>query len=223
MDREALLGWIGEGLSLDEIGRRVGRHPSTVAYWLRKHGLSAAHAARHTARGEIAPETLELLLERGLTTREIASELGRSQTNVRYWMQRHSLVVKWGVPADAEPAADGTALGTCRRHGEARFARRSDGAWRCLRCRAAAVTERRRRVKALLVAEAGGSCALCGYSRSIAALEFHHVDPREKSFDVGRVGVTLSLARARSEARKCVLLCSNCHVEVEMGVSSLPS
>jgi hypothetical protein len=33
--------------------------------------------------------------------------------------------------------------------------------------------------------------------------------------------VTRSLADAREEAKKCVLLCSNCHAEVEAGVRSL--
>jgi hypothetical protein len=45
----------------------------------------------------------------------------------------------------------------------------------------------------------------------------------EKSFALSRDGVTRSLAAARAEARKCVLLCSNCHAEVEAGAAHLPS
>ena len=63
--------------------------------------------------------------------------------------------------------------------------------------------------------EAGVSCALCGYDRCIRALHFHHVDPSTKSFTVSHGGVTASIARARGEAAKCILLCSNCHAEVE--------
>lgn len=33
--------------------------------------------------------------------------------------------------------------------------------------------------------------------------------------------MTLSLADVRAEAAKCVLLCSNCHAEVEGGVREL--
>lgn len=77
-------------------------------------------------------------------------------------------------------------------------------------------------MKAILVAEAGGRCVICGYSRDLCALQFHHVDPAKKSFDVSRYGVTYSLEAARSEARKCVLLCGNCHSEVEHGVTDLP-
>jgi hypothetical protein len=35
-------------------------------------------------------------------------------------------------------------------------------------------------------------------------------------------GVTLALAKLREEAQKCVLLCSNCHAEVEDGLASIP-
>lgn len=34
--------------------------------------------------------------------------------------------------------------------------------------------------------------------------------------------MTRSIERAREEAAKCVLLCANCHAEVEAGVRSLP-
>jgi hypothetical protein len=73
-------------------------------------------------------------------------------------------------------------------------------------------------VKAALVAEAGGACVLCGYSRCLAALGFHHLDPAVKRFTVAGRGVTRSLAKAREEAQKCVLVCANCHAEVEAGV-----
>ena len=63
----------------------------------------------------------------------------------------------------------------------------------------------------------------CGYDTCIAALHFHHLDPTSKSFHVSQPGVTRLLARARAEAGKCVLLCSNCHAEVEAGVTVLRS
>ena len=53
-------------------------------------------------------------------------------------------------------------------------------------------------------------------------LEFHHLDPSTKKFQLGHSGRTRSLARARAEARKCVLLCANCHREVEAGITAVP-
>ena len=58
-------------------------------------------------------------------------------------------------------------------------------------------------------------------SRYAAALQFHHVDPTEKAFALSSRGVTRSLAKAREEAAKCVLLCANCHAEVEAGVATI--
>ena len=79
----------------------------------------------------------------------------------------------------------------------------------------------RRRVKARLVAEAGGACVLCGYHKYAGALHFHHLDPNEKEFGLAFAGVARSVERLRAEAEKCILLCSNCHAEVEGGVASL--
>ncbi len=74
----------------------------------------------------------------------------------------------------------------------------------------------------MLAAEAGGRCAICGYDRYLGALQFHHLDPNEKRIGLSRAGVTLAIDVLRVEAEKCVLLCSNCHAEVEAGLTALP-
>ncbi len=111
--------------------------------------------------------------------------------------------------------------GMCRRHGAGEFQLDAQGAYRCLRCRSEAVMRRRRKVKALIVKEAGGRCELCGYDRCVAALHFHHLDPETKSFALSQGGFTKSLDRLRREAAKCALVCSNCHSEVEAGIVTL--
>ena len=55
---------------------------------------------------------------------------------------------------------------------------------------------------------------MCGYSKNFAALEFHHLDPVSKSFQLD----LRSLSNRRwsavlEESDKCILLCSNCHAE----------
>jgi hypothetical protein len=80
----------------------------------------------------------------------------------------------------------------------------------------------RKRLKEILVQEAGGRCAICGYDRNARALHFHHLDPKTKRLGLSGQGVTYSLAMLRAEAQKCVLLCSNCHAEVEDGVTFVP-
>jgi DNA-directed RNA polymerase subunit RPC12/RpoP len=110
----------------------------------------------------------------------------------------------------------------CANHGPTTFVFKGRGSYRCVRCRAERVSARRRALKALLVQEAGGRCAICGYARSVRALGFHHRDPATKSFGVAQGGRTRSLATMRAEAAKCVLLCANCHMEVEEGIAALP-
>lgn len=80
------------------------------------------------------------------------------------------------------------------------------------------VAAQRKKNKVTLVTEFGGKCILCDYNKSIRALHFHHVDPSTKSFGLAANGVTTGVGKMREEAKKCVLLCSNCHAEVEDGM-----
>ena len=74
------------------------------------------------------------------------------------------------------------------------------------------VCETRRKNVAILKEEAGNCCSICGYSKCLAALEFHHTDPTVK--EGGIIGSTASLAKQRVGAEKCILVCANCHREL---------
>jgi DNA-directed RNA polymerase subunit RPC12/RpoP len=111
----------------------------------------------------------------------------------------------------------------CAMHGWTWFRRIGTSTrYRCAQCAVETVSNRRRRLKRILVEEAGGRCVACGYAGCVGVLQFHHLDPSTKRFHLGREGVTRSLERARAEASKCVLLCANCHAEVELGFRELP-
>ena len=196
------------GLSLDQIGELTGRHPSTTSYWMKRHGLSAVHRDRHAAKGGVDRETLAGLVGSGVSTREIATRLGLSQSTVRHWLRKYGLRTHRaramnsrgvrGVHADRQ-------VMTCPRHGRTEF-------W------PEAVARRRRKLKAMLVEEAGGRCSLCGYDRFVGALQFHLRNGATKAFDLASLGLTRSLEAVRGEAAKCVLLRANCHAEVEGGI-----
>jgi transposase-like protein len=221
VEREWLEQRLAEGASIEAIARELDRDPSTVSCWARKHGLTSSHAPRHAARGPIDRELLAELVGAGLTTRAIAARVDRSQATVRHWLREYGLRTRGA----REPRTQGVheVQRQCMTHGLTTFVRYGpDDHLRCLLCRRQRVTDRRRRVKQILIDEAGGACQLCGYDRAPAALHFHHVDPEQKSFGLGLRGVARSLERCRAEARKCVLLCANCHAEVEAGVARLP-
>ena len=229
MDRIVLEQLLGEGRSLAEIGRTLDKHESTVSYWMRRYGLDANGRERHAARGALTRDELESLVEEGLSIAEIAAAVDRSKATIRHWLRKHALRThsasgrrRMEESKDAREAGLVEAKMFCSKHGEGMFVLDRSGYYRCRRCRSASVSRRRRRLKQLLVVEAGGACGLCGYSRCMAALEFHHLVPAEKAFSLSEEGVTRSLARARAEAKKCVLLCANCHAEVEAKVSTAP-
>jgi len=225
MDRRNLESLLARGCSLDEIGRRMGCHASTVSYWLERYGLEPVGAATHRPRGGLDRHRLEGLVEDGRTVAEIAAQVDRSPTTVRYWLRFHGLQtsrsarLRAGGTGGAMPAP--VIVRPCAVHGPTDHALRGTR-YRCRRCASESVTRYRRAVKRRLVEEAGGSCRLCGYARCMAALEFHHVDPATKRFSVSTKGVARAFDTVRAEAAKCVLLCANCHAEVEAGISILP-
>jgi hypothetical protein len=76
-------------------------------------------------------------------------------------------------------------------------------------------------VRATLIASAGGRCAICGYDRCARSLHFHHVDPSRKRLELGSHSGA-GLAAFLAELDNCILLCANCHGEVEAGLVSSP-
>jgi hypothetical protein len=148
---------------------------------------------------------------------------------VRHWLRQYGLKTRTPRQARLEetirPAKDAgrlTMTMTCPSHGETEFFLEGRGCYRCKRCRTEAVTRRRRKVKEILVAEAGGRCVICGYDRHPCVLEFHHLDPTTKRLIGCARGVAYALDTLREEAKNCVLLCSNCHAELENGLVALP-
>ena len=154
MERAHLESLLAEGLSLAEIGRRVGRHEATVGYWVRKHGLVPVGRGRHASRGGIDRDRLDALVGAGMSIAQIAERTARSKSTVRHWLMRYGMRThgaagrrKGGESEAAREAGLDTALMTCRYHGKTEFARDCQGYFRCKRCRAASVSRRRRRVK----------------------------------------------------------------------------
>lgn len=225
MDRGSLEALLAKGLSLAEIGRQTGKDPSTVGYWVKKHGLTAVNADKHASRGGLTRELLAELIGKGLSVREIATRTQFAPTTVRYWLRRHGLATTAAERRDdgRRAKAKGRTIVRmrCQTHGETEFLLEGRGAYRCLKCRRERVAARRRRVKEILVAEAGGACVLCGYDRYAGALHFHHVDPTSKSFAIANQGITRSIEAMREEAAKCRLVCANCHAEIEADLQTL--
>lgn len=59
------------------------------------------------------------------------------------------------------------------------------------------------------------SCVKCNYTNVIGSLDFHHIDPNSKKFEISTVSRSISVDRFIEEVipelDKCELLCPNCH------------
>ena len=53
-------------------------------------------------------------------------------------------------------------------------------------------------------------CEVCGETHP-ACLEFHHINPQEKNFSIGRPDDYISVRLLQTEIAKCRLLCAKCH------------
>jgi IS30 family transposase len=91
MDKRFLEDCLTKKMSLEAIGELAGKHPSTVGYWVQKHGLAAVGKARHAPKGEVDPIRLRQLIEEGTSIRKIADEHGAGYSTVRYWIGRLGL------------------------------------------------------------------------------------------------------------------------------------
>lgn len=97
--------------------------------------------------------------------------------------------------------------------------RRGHTRQRCNSCRSNAADRLARKER--MVAYKGGRCQICGYAKCLRALEFHHIDPETKEFNIAGS----HLRRwdvVQAELEKCILVCANCHAEIDDGVTQIP-
>lgn len=110
-----------------------------------------------------------------------------------------------------------------RKPASAFYSRRGHGlSCYCRECAKLYDLERTRKFKQQCIEYLGSQCAVCGYSRCIGALEFHHNDPSEKEFGISQRSTQVFSTRVRRELDKCTLLCANCHRELHAGLCDLP-
>ena len=58
----------------------------------------------------------------------------------------------------------------------------------------------------------GKQCIICGYSKCIQALDFHHL--HDKDFNLSDRNLKLDWIEIKKELDKCIVVCANCHREI---------
>lgn len=102
----------------------------------------------------------------------------------------------------------------CSKHGLVEHVQESTGYMRCKMCRYEHIKNRRHRIKLRALVYKGSKCEICGYDRCVQALEFHHLDPNTKDFNISSKWNSKSWETIQAELDKCILVCSNCHREI---------
>ncbi len=86
-----------------------------------------------------------------------------------------------------------------------------------------AVRKRRKQIRINAIEYKGSKCESCGYFRCAEALEFHHLDPKQKDFSISSKGYTRGWDRVKEELDKCIMLCANCHRELHSKLAARSS
>ena len=149
------------------------------------------------------------MLAGGLSIRKIAAARNTSYTNVRYWIRKHGLSpnkVKRGRSCK------------CGETDPLKFYARPRST--CMTCHNKYSHGRQIENKKWAVQIMGGKCKLCGYSKCIEALDFHHIDPSVKDGPNGNAAIRRGWSKKRiaAEISKCILVCTNCHREIHSGL-----
>ena len=79
-----------------------------------------------------------------------------------------------------------------------------------------------KRRKSNLIKVFGGKCCICGFNKWQSALEFHHVNPNEKDFNITAETTTKAIEKQLKELRKCILVCANCHRGIHSNNLTIP-
>jgi 5-methylcytosine-specific restriction endonuclease McrA len=188
-------------------------------------------------------ELIEQYIANGISSYKIAELENKSQTSVRYWLDKYELKTKTalsralfsnGERKDLYSTKEFKVCTKCniekpiglfyRVKKKTSYIPHSY----CIECSKKGFKERdnkkRMRIKTDAIGYKGGCCQICKYSKCISALEFHHIDPSTKKFSISQLVMkdkSVTLEEIKSELDKCALLCANCHREVHAGLIKL--
>lgn len=157
---------------------------------------------------------IQTLIEQCYPTYRIAKTLGLSDRTIRVWLEKLNL-----TPAkDGKLVKDGKTYKRCptcdliKEVGlDFRVSKKGICSW-CIPCEKKRLWEQHRGFKQKCVEYKGGKCCKCGYNKCLPAMDFHHIDPSQKDYQISELR-TKNWKIVQSELDKCVLLCRNCHAE----------
>ena len=234
--KEELERYLAEGLSLGA-DRQAGRQAPDrrSSYHLKKHGLKPVNADKYSPNARVrsprAPAR-QLVRQRASTRASLPRCSGSSISTVRHWLQQvldletatSDGVVRTEAQLPREAGRKAGMIANARHHGTTDVHPGRPGLLPLCGSVGARRSSRWRR-RAQAAADRGGGL---GVASSVATTDTTGHCSSTTSIPTAE-GVSRSAMRATpdpspscaAEAEKCVLLCANCHAEVEAGVGDL--
>jgi hypothetical protein len=170
-------------------------------------------------------EFLKKYVEENKTIREISLLENKSFTTIRYWLKKHKLKTN-GVCYKNQTKKEYNGFRYCPMCGEDKklddfYSRRGQKGMStyCKVCTNKHTLDRQKSIKKKALIYKGGCCEVCGYSKCESALEFHHLNPNEKDFNISSIRQLSNFTeKIKNELDKCILVCSNCHREIHSNI-----
>ena len=208
--KDRYVSLIGEGFTTEQIALRVNLGKSTVKRHLIKLGLKTIHKKERVI---IPKERIDELVKMGKSISEISDILNNK--SIKYWIGKYKIsLTKKHQPKIGEFKV----CPQCNRTLEVsslNFFINKKGkvhGW-CKKCNCRKTLERQQNRKLECINYKGGKCARCGYDKYPGALDFHHIDPTQKEFDISKLR-TYNIEKLKPELDKCICVCKNCHAEI---------
>lgn len=155
---------------------------------------------------------------------EIAFELNKSKTTIRYWLSKYELKTNY-INLKCNPTNMTKICPKCKLEKDLTLfhnrRNKKGNSTYCKSCTTSQTINRQQTFKIKCLEYKGNSCLVCNYNKYYGALEFHHLDPNEKDFSIGSVKLYQFNDNIKKELDKCVVLCSNCHKEVHANLINL--
>lgn len=108
----------------------------------------------------------------------------------------------------------------CQHCGQSFFPKKQAGNRKyCYNCVPEENISIRQKIKLWSVEYKGNKCSLCEYDKCIDALDFHHLNPDEKDFNISDHGLKMDWPLIKEELDKCILVCANCHREIHSNLA----
>lgn len=149
--------------------------------------------------------------------------VGKSGTTVRYWLNKFELKtnyesIRYRKPTDYSDGKKCPKCNTKKPLNEFYDKRgKIGGSGYCKICTNNETYKRSINLKQKCVEYKGGCCEICGYNKSNSALQFHHLKPNEKKFNISEYRTRAFSDEIKKELDKCMLVCANCHFEIHDG------